>query len=170
MFYHMCLEHRILLHPQYFGPRLIDIVKKKLFTEVEGSCTGEYGFVVAVTTIDHIGNGVVDQGQGSVNFPVKYKAIVFRPFKGEVVDAIVREVNKVGIFCEVGPLTCFISRHSIPADMVFNPDMECYQNQDEGIVVQKEDEIRLKIIGTRVDANDIFAVGSLMDDFLGLIS
>ena len=40
MFYHMCLEHRILLHPQYFGPRLIDIVKKKLFTEVEGSCTG----------------------------------------------------------------------------------------------------------------------------------
>ena len=36
MFYHMSLEHRILLHPQYFGPRLIDIVKKKLFTEVEG--------------------------------------------------------------------------------------------------------------------------------------
>eukprot|EP00116_Pleurobrachia_bachei_P002609 sb/3462871/ len=48
-----------------------------------GSCTGEHGFVVAVTTIDHIGNGVIDQGQGSVNFPVKYKAIVFRPFKGE---------------------------------------------------------------------------------------
>lgn len=49
-------------------------------------------------------------------------------------------------------------------------DMECYQNQDEGVVIQKEDEIRLKIIGTRVDANDIFAVGSLMDDFLGPIS
>lgn len=37
----MCLDHRILLHPQYFGPRLIDVVKKKLFTEVEGSCTGK---------------------------------------------------------------------------------------------------------------------------------
>ena len=47
---------------------------------------------------------------------------------------------------------------------------ECYQNIDEGIVIQKDDEIRLKIIGTRVDANDIFAVGSLMDDFLGLVS
>ena len=53
---------------------------------------------------------------------------------------------------------------------MFISDMDCYQNQDEGIVIQKEDEIRLKIIGTRVDANDIFAVGSLMDDFLGLIS
>ena len=40
--------------------------------------------MIAVTTIDHIGNGIVDQGQGSVHFPVKYKAIVFRPFKGEV--------------------------------------------------------------------------------------
>ena len=51
--------------------------------------SGEYGFVIAVTTIDHIGNGVIDQGQGSVNFPVKYKAIVFRPFKGEVIYFIV---------------------------------------------------------------------------------
>ena len=33
-----------------------------------------------------------------------------------------------------------------------------------------EDEIRLKIVGTRVDANDIFAIGSLMDDYLGLVS
>ena len=47
---------------------------------------------------------------------------------------------------------------------------QCYQNEDEGMVIQKDDEIRMKIIGTRVDANDIFAVGSLMDDFLGLIS
>jgi hypothetical protein len=34
-------------------------------------------------------------GQGYVVYPVKYKAIVFRPFKGEVLDAVVRQVNKV---------------------------------------------------------------------------
>lgn len=31
-------------------------------------------------------------------YPVKYKAIVFRPFKGEVLDAIVTQVNKVCLF------------------------------------------------------------------------
>lgn len=56
-----------------------------------------YGFVVAVTTIDNIGAGIIQPGQGFVVYPVKYKAIVFRPFKGEVLDAIVTQVNKVNI-------------------------------------------------------------------------
>ncbi|OXB52368.1 hypothetical protein ASZ78_004125, partial [Callipepla squamata] len=35
------LEHEILLHPRYFGPNLLTTVKQKLFTEVEGTCTGK---------------------------------------------------------------------------------------------------------------------------------
>ena len=54
-----------------------------------------YGFVIAVTTIDNIGAGLILPGQGFVVYPVKYKAIVFRPFKGEILDAVVRQVNKV---------------------------------------------------------------------------
>lgn len=57
-----------------------------------------YGFVIAVTSIDNIGAGLIQPGQGFVVYPVKYKAIVFRPFKGEVLDAIVTQVNKVDIF------------------------------------------------------------------------
>jgi hypothetical protein len=57
-----------------------------------------YGFVIAVTTIDNIGAGVIQPGRGFVLYPVKYKAIVFRPFKGEVVDAVVTQVNKVRPF------------------------------------------------------------------------
>lgn len=65
-----------------------------------------YGFVIAVTTIDNIGAGVIQPGRGFVLYPVKYKAIVFRPFKGEVVDAVVTQVNKVRdmtaqVFCEL---------------------------------------------------------------------
>ena len=55
-----------------------------------------YGFVIAVTTIDNIGGGMVQPSRGFVIYPVKYKAIVFRPFKGEVLDAVVTQVNKVG--------------------------------------------------------------------------
>ena len=39
--------------------------------------------------------GVIEEGSGFVTFPVSFKAIVFRPFKGEVVDAVVTQVNKV---------------------------------------------------------------------------
>ncbi|KAG8199932.1 DNA-directed RNA polymerase II subunit RPB7, partial [Stegodyphus mimosarum] len=170
MFYHISLEHEILLHPRYFGPQLLETVKQKLFTEVEGTCTGKHGFVIAVTTIDNIGAGFIQPGRGFVVYPVKYKAIVFRPFKGEVLDAVVTQVNKVGLFTEIGPLSCFISRHSIPSDMQFDPNSNppCYRTEDEEVVIQQDDEIRLKIVGTRVDATDIFAIGTLMDDYLGL--
>ena len=39
--FQVSLEHEILLHPRYFGPNLLNIVKQKLFTEVEGTCTGK---------------------------------------------------------------------------------------------------------------------------------
>lgn len=51
--------------------------------------------MIAVTTIDNIGAGFIQPGRGFVVYPVKYKAIVFRPFKGEVLDAVVTQVNKV---------------------------------------------------------------------------
>ncbi len=66
MFYHISLEHEIMLHPRYFGPQLMATVRQKLFSDVEGTCSGKYGFVVAVTTIDSIGAG---------NFPF-YSALI----------------------------------------------------------------------------------------------
>lgn len=51
--------------------------------------------MIAVTTIDNIGAGTIQPSRGFVVYPVKYKAIVFRPFKGEVLDAVVTQVNKV---------------------------------------------------------------------------
>ena len=51
--------------------------------------------MIAVTTIDNIGLGMLQPGRGVALYPVKYKAIVFRPFKGEILEAMVTQVNKV---------------------------------------------------------------------------
>ena len=48
---------------------------------------GKYGFVIAVTTIDSVGAGLIKPGEGFVVYPV------FRPFKGEVLDAVVTQVD-----------------------------------------------------------------------------
>ena len=67
------------------------------------------------------------------------------------------QVNKIGLRCEIGPLECFVSRHCIPLEMDFDPNSAspCYKTKDEDLVIQKNDEIRLKIIGLRIDATDI---------------
>jgi len=103
---------------------------------------------------------------------VKFKAIVFRPFKNEVVDAIVSQVTKMGFFAEVGPLQVFISKHLIPADMSFDAaaNPPCFVSDDGSVKIEKDCEVRLKVVGTRVDANEIFSIGSIKEDFLGLTS
>lgn len=40
---------------------------------------------------------------------------------------------------------------------------------DKNLTIGKGSRVRVKLIGTRVDATEIFAIGSIKDDYLGLI-
>lgn len=46
----------------------------------------------------------------------------------------------------------------------------CYRTADDSMQIKPDDEIRVKVISIREDANDIFVLGTLLDDFLGLVS
>lgn len=165
----MPLQHAILLHPRYFGPQLNNVIKEKLYREVEGTCLGSHGYVITITSIDNIGPGKL-YSEGMACYDVKYRAIIFRPFKGEVLEAIVKQVSKVGIFVEIGALTCFINRHSIPSHYTFQAAIPmCYKSEGDEAVICIEEKIRVKIIGVRMDMNGLFAIGTLMDDYLGVI-
>lgn len=72
-------------------------IKDKLFADVEGTCTGRYGYVITVLSFANISKGKILPGSGLAEFKVNYQAIVFKPFKGEVLDAIVTTVNKVNL-------------------------------------------------------------------------
>ncbi|KAJ2962687.1 hypothetical protein NQZ79_g2278 [Umbelopsis isabellina] len=69
----------------------------KLYADVEGTCSGRFGYIITVVRVHTIGKGKILPGSGLAEFKVKYQAIVFKPFKGEVVDAVVTTVNKVGL-------------------------------------------------------------------------
>ena len=66
-----------------------------LCAQIEGTCSGRYGFIIAVTDILNTGKGTIREGTGSANFNVQYMCLVFRPFRGEVIDCVVSSVNKV---------------------------------------------------------------------------
>ena len=49
-----------------------------------------------MVSILDIGKGMVLPGVGQAEFVTRYRAIVYKPFKGEVVDGVVGNVTKVG--------------------------------------------------------------------------
>ena len=72
-----------------------------------GSCTIQYGYLVTIFKIESIENGIVNQN-GEALFTVTFKALVFRPFKNEVLDGIVEGISRVGIELYIGSLKVFI--------------------------------------------------------------
>lgn len=74
---------------------MLSYLESKLYADVEGTCSGQFGYIIAVVSILDIGKGMVLPGSGQAEFITRYRAIVFKPFKGEVVDGVVNNVNKV---------------------------------------------------------------------------
>ncbi|MBA0745195.1 hypothetical protein Gogos_007779 [Gossypium gossypioides] len=139
------------LHPRHFGRNLRENLVSELMKDAEGTCSGRHGFVVAITGIENIGKGLIRDGTGFVTFPVKYQCVM-------------------GFFAEAGPVQIFVSNHLIPDDMEFQSgDMPNYTTSDGSVKIQKDSEVLLKIIGTRVDATEIWSNNKLHGGWLVLM-
>ncbi len=75
-------------------------IEDRLTEEVEGTCAGRFGYIISVEGHIEIGQGVLQPTSGLAEFHITYTAIVFKPFKNEVVDGIVTTVNKVSVLAE----------------------------------------------------------------------
>ena len=56
-------------------------VNHKLRDDVEGTCTGRYGYIIKVVSVLDVGQGRVMQGTGLAQFHSKYQAIVLKPVR-----------------------------------------------------------------------------------------
>ena len=117
-----------------------------------------------------IAKGRVDPMTGFVRYVVAYNALMFRPFKNEVLDAVVKSVSEVGFFAEAGPLSVLVSHAHIPDDMEFVPADGSYTSAETGVKIRADMPVRLKVIGATVLQSALWAIGSIKDDYLGLLA
>ena len=173
MFYVKSLEHEIVLEPVHFGQKLRDTLVKLLKEQVEGTALATYGYVVSVieVPVKDIKSGIIEYDSGNVVFTVKYTALLLRPFINEVLDAVVGQCNAVGFFAFVGPLRIFVSKHAMPEDMFNGYDAEkgAWISDDKEVVIAAGSGVRLKIKGRTVETNNMTAIATIKDNYLGLI-
>jgi DNA-directed RNA polymerase II subunit RPB7 len=127
MFFIKYLERDISIHPSFFGRGVSERLRLQLYADMEGTCNGEY-YIICIMDITNISPGTVKPNRGEANFNIQYRAIVWKPFKGEVVqivarpgvrtgllmsvqiDCAVMNVKEQGLFCEAGPLLVFVAQ------------------------------------------------------------
>lgn len=154
MFFVKELTHEIELVPIHFGPKLRKTIIRLVKEQVEGLALANYGYVINVIEVpeDKIKSGIIEYDTGNVVFTVKYTALLLRPFINEVLDATVSQCNPLGFFAFVGPLRVFVSKHSMPEDMMdgFDGEKEAWISDDKEVVINSGCGVRLKIKGTHV--------------------
>lgn len=167
MFYVREMQQRIVIEPKYLGKKLEETVRKKLLEEVEGKCLAECGYIISIISINNLYTTQVDEITGSGTFLAEYSALTLYPKKNEVVNAIVHEINKMGVFCFIGPFSVFVSTHQISGQFIEGGTHSSILQNDGGSAIVKDSVIRLRLIGVKIEPTKIFGVGTINDDYLG---
>lgn len=184
MFFLKEMEHEVTLAPRYFASGIKDLIRYALYRQLEGVCYGKHGYIVAIVGIRNVSRGVLRDNSGALlatqgtmalagtaTYRVRFQAILFRPFRGEVLDATITAVNKMGFFAETGPVKIFVSSHQIGTHFAFDPNAlpAAFVSADQLDFLAPGTRVRLRIVGTRVDATEIFGIGTIKEEHLGLL-
>tara|TARA_Y100000310_G_scaffold343613_1_gene452104 strand:- start:2369 stop:2914 length:546 start_codon:yes stop_codon:yes gene_type:complete len=104
MFYEIKLKSHIRVSPSSFSESTQASVLKSLNEKFEGYVTQEIGFIIAVTSIDKIGEGTIIPGDGAAYYDTTFTALTFKPEIQEVVIGKITDITDFGAFIEIGPL------------------------------------------------------------------
>ena len=110
MFFIHDLERVLILHPSFFGANMREHLVTALLDQVEGLCTGRY-YIICVMETTHISKGRIIPGSGIAEFTIQYKALVWKPFKGETVS------KKNSVFCVFLSVGANSGLQSMPAKL-----------------------------------------------------
>lgn len=151
------LSKRVVLKITEIGQKLKQNLEKKIKFSIEGKCITE-GFIRPKTVeIVSYSCGLVKDDH--IEFHVIYQCLVCNPIKDMEVVCRVKNITKAGIHAEVRdnednvPITVFVARDHNYTNKMF----------DE---VEKDANIRVKIIGVRFELNDpsITAIAYLLKE------
>ena len=161
----------IKIHPKYIGKDIEKNVLRELKQRKEGICS-DHGYIKKNSIrIIKISSGKVEMStfHGYMNFMVKYSAMVCNPVKGNIVNAVVVNMNNFGILCssfitedngsKTPILEIIIPKHSltIQSDVDLKNSVKI-NNEVKVQIVGKKYQLynkKISIIGKIVKSNNV---------------
>ena len=170
MFYIKKLTKTLTLPPSNYTDSLPITLQKSLFNSVEGKCYPNIGIIITVTKILSISQNILTS-EGYSSFTITYTALTLNLLQGMVIETVVKEVNNMGVFANVGAASIFISKMQMPESYKnkIKDDIDI-DNLELDSIICKGFNIRVRIIGTKIENGRMFVIGSIRDECLGVIN
>ena len=143
----LTVEDKIRVQPIKFGNTLELAVKSSLEDRWEGTIDKKLGVILAVISVDDVGEGRIFPGDGSIHYPVTYRILVYSPELHELVKGNVIDVTEFGVFVRIGPLDGMIHVSQIMDDFVsFDSKHSVFSGRESNRVLKNNDTVKARII------------------------
>jgi DNA-directed RNA polymerase subunit E' len=104
MYYKTKVKDYIRLPPSAFGDDIELSLTQEIKRKYSGFISQELGFVIDVTGVDNVGQGIILPGDGSAHYSVEFTLLVFKPEMQEIVLGKITNVADFGAFINIGPV------------------------------------------------------------------
>ncbi len=112
------IEDQIRVPPMKFNLPAQEAVKKSLEEKWEGLVDKGLGVVLAVLSVDSIGEGKILPGDGAIHYKCIFKLMAYQPELHEVVRGEVIDITEFGAFVRFGPVDGMIHVSQVMNDYV----------------------------------------------------
>jgi len=163
------IEGKIEIPPFLFGQEKEISARIILSEDYEGIITRDYGFVIAVVDVLHVGMGIIIPGNANTFHEVEFTILSFKPTVSEVVEGTVVEIVDFGSFIRLGPLDGLVHVSQICDDYISYEQVgNRFIGKETGKILEVNDQVRAKIIAVSLGTGRSGKLGLTMrQKFLG---
>lgn len=102
MFYEITAKSHVRVPPKLINMNTSEAVLQQLNESLEGHIDGKIGFVIYVTKVLKVGEGIIIPGDGAPYFETEFKMLTFIPEMQEVVLGKISDITNFGAFMGLG--------------------------------------------------------------------
>jgi DNA-directed RNA polymerase subunit E'/Rpb7 len=154
IYFNNIVKKKIIVNPKHMG-NIDNYIETYLKNNYEGKCIAE-GYVKPETIkIVRRSIGAISGSRfsGDVTYMIEYSAEICNPAIGNVIECKVKNINKLGLLCNNGPITVIVGKK-------FHDNLEDINKIKEG------DSINVEIIAKKIQLNkeEIQVVGKIFSN------
>ena len=146
MFYEIRAKSHVRVSPNLLKEDTKDAVLVRLNEQFEGYIDNEVGFVVCVTEVLNIGEGIIVPGDGAPFYETEFKMLTFVPELQELCLGKITDVTNFGAFINIGPVDGTIHVSQTMDDFISFSKTKTLTGKESKKVLKVNDKCRARII------------------------
>ena len=146
MFYEITAKAHVRVPPTLMGEDIQLAISTKLNEDLEGYISADHGFVISVSEIMEVGEGIMVPGDGAPYYNTTFKFMTFVPEMQEVVTGKITDIAGFGAFINIGPVDGMIHVSQTMDDFVSVSKQKTLAGKESKRVLKVGDICRARII------------------------